>query len=1005
MNSSEPPFSASAPSVKSQSAFLRHQPRAAAAWRRAVFLLLFAASALQAAVPIVSSPTTLTAIPGITLAYQITASNSPTSFAATGLPSNWVIDPTSGVVQGVIAQAGTVGSTITFYVTAANASGNSAVVTVACAVVAQSTVSQQYRIGSTSGSAPVPFWVSSPVLPDDTVLVTGGRLLTSTVAHLAQLSNGNAGTPAYPALGFLPWGAVTPGTATSRSVHVGIPAAWSTGIYALRLANGSTVGPSILVNAPDPWFAMGDCGMEVSPGGTLYVAGHCLAYPGQTTTIALVNRGVIAARLTGTAFASDQRGWGYGVSATMPSVPCGLYEVWLHNGFGGANGWAKVADPLSVTPAFSWPSATVDFLSMSGTNDDAKMAAAKAAVPSSGGTILLPARTINLTASLVLPKTCRLKGQGKASTLLSFSGTCISPLITGVALGNFALEDLKIYAPASYIGTAVRYAYQPSYLPGWLKRVDVQLDAPVPPGGDDGNGGVSVWFLQTKDFTIEDCVFDSPFPVRGFDTVFGVRLSRCTINWREMSIQLYGMTTHVIVDNCTLNIRGDPTTNRWVEFSNPNPGIAFGAFKAGGGSIGGQYIKDVLLSNCTHTRDDHSYAMPGYVGYTSDGTNSIYTGPFSSSGTTLILPTLTLTMSGTEVAVYDWTGCRVSILEGTGAGQHRTVVSGATPGQTTLTIDRPWDVAPDSTSMIDIGCQLGNTLVIANDWSEARLIQHYFNGVNNTVAGGNVGSSDGQSTKCIPWSGVHYSGYFPDSQMQFLSINNRYGKVQYQDNPNASSAPFYTAQASFVVRDMRESSNGTVSALTRSGYVSGTNSANLPVRDFLIERVPGPVTYSKLNDYAKSYAVRLVDVAGTTLPSTAVRLSDTPYSLPVTVAQDYATWAAASGVAVNSGTSDADGDGRSNLLEYAFGTPPLIADSAQTTALDVENGSNVFRFTRPKWVTGIAYTLEGSDDLLAWTSLATQPAVESSTALTETLSASIAPGPAHYFLRLRVTSP
>jgi len=1005
MNTIDQQFSAVVRRAQSKSAFLRHQHRIAVVYQRTVFLLLIAAATLRAAVPVVSSPTTLTVIPGITIAYQITASNSPTSFAATGLPGNWAIDSTSGIVQGLIAQTATVGSNIAFNVTAANTSGTSAVVSVACNVVAQSVVSQQYRIGSTAGSAPVPFWVSAPVLPDDTVLVTGGRLLTSTVAQLAQLSNGDPGVPAFPTLGFLPWGAVTPGTATSRSVHVGIPAAWSTGIYALRLANGSTVGPSILVNAPDPWFAMGDCGMEVSPGGTLYVAGHCLAYPGQTTTIALVNNGAIAARLTGTSFASDQRGWGYAVSATMPAVPYGLYDVWLHNGFGGANGWAKLADPLSVIPLFSWPSATVDFESMSGANDDAKMTAAKAALPSGGGSILLPGRTINFTASIVLPKLCRLQGQSKTSTLLSFSGTCISPLITGVSGGNFALEDLKVYAPASYSGVGVQYAYLPSYLPGWMKRADVELDEAVPPGGDGTNGGVSVWFRQTKDFTMEDCVFDSPFPVRGFDTVFGVRLSGCTINWREMSIQLYGMTTHVIVDKCTLNIRGNPTTDRWVDFSNPNPGIAFGAFKAGGGSIGGQYIKNVLLSNCLHTRDDHSYAMPSYVGYTTDGANSIYTGTFSSSGTTLTLPSPTMTVSGTEVAVYDWTGCRASILQGTGAGQHRTVVGGATPGQTNLTIDRPWDVAPDSTSIVDIGCQVGNTLMIANDWSEARLIQHYFNGVNNTVAGGNVGSSDGQSTTCIPWSGLHYQGYFPNSQMQFLSIDNQYGKVQYQDNPVVSTAPFYTAQASFVVRDMREMNSGTVSALTRSGYVSGTNSAYLPVRDFLIERVPGPVTYSKLDDYGGSYAVRLVDIAGTALPTTAVRLSDTPYALPVTVAQAYSTWAAAYGLSAVSGTMDTDGDGRANLLEYAFGTSPLVADSTQVIALDFESGSYVFRFTRPQWVTGITYTLEGSADLHAWTSVAQQPSIESSTALTQTLSTDIAPGLAHYFLRLRVTSP
>ena len=637
------------------------------------------------------------------------------------------------------------------------------------------------------------------------------------------------------------------------------------------------------------------------------------------------------------------------------------------------------------------------------------MTAAKAAVPAAGGTIVLPGRTLSLTASLALPKLCRLSGLGKTVTLLAFASTCTSPLISGVARGSFALEDLTIHAPAAYTGVAVQYAYSPSALPGWMKRVDVQLEAPVPAGGSGNNNGVCVWLRQTADFTLEDCVLDSPIPVRGFDTVFGLRLSRCTMHWRESPLTLYGVTTHVIVNDCTFNLRGDPTTNRWVEFSNPNPGIAFGAFKAGGGSIGGQYINNVLLSNCLHTRDDHSYAMPGYVGFTSDGENSIYTGAFTASGTALTLPAPTLATSGGVAAVYDWAGCRASILDGTGAGQHRTVVTGATPGQTQLTLDRPWDVAPDSTSRIDIGCQVGNSLMIANNWNEARLIQFYFNGVNTTVAGGNVGSSDGQVTTCNAWSGYHYQGYFPDSQMQFLSINNRYGKAQYLNITSVGTAPYTqpnpAGEASFVVRDLRESTGGYVTAKTQSGYSNGTTAVGLPVRDFLIERVPGPLTYAAPADYAGSYAARLVDVTGTSLPATAVRLADTPYGQPVTIPQDYATWAAGYGSAADDPTSDPDGDGCPNLLEYAFGTSPLTANPTQPTTCHVAGGQCVLRFTRPKWVTGITYTLQRSNDLLSWTQADSQPTVESATATSETLAATVTAGGVRSFLRLSVTAP
>ena len=984
---------------------------ASASIRSSVIVLMSAAASLHAAVPVVSSQSSLTVVPGITIAYQIKATNAPTSYGATGLPPHWTINTTNGVVLGRVAQTGLIGTNIVFNVTATNASGSSAPLVVTCSVVPSAMASQQYRIGSTAAPAPVPYWVSAPVLPDDTVLVTGGRLLSSTLAHLAPLDNGAVGAPAFPTLGFVPWGVVIPGTATSRSLHVGIPATWNNGIYALRLANGSTTGPAILINAPDPWFAMGDGGMEVSPGGTLYVSGHCLAYPGQTTTIALVQNGTVVSTMIGTSFAKDQRGWGYAVFASVPSVPYGLYEVWIHNGFGGSNGWSKVTDPLSVIPPYSWPSPTVTFQNMAGATDDAKMAAAIAALPVGGGTIVLPGRTINFTASLVLPTTCRLKGQGKASTLLSFAGACVSPLVSNsiITRGNFALEDLKIYAPAAFTGVAVQFADLPGYLPGWLKHVDVQLDTPVPSGIVGLQAGVCVWLNKTTDFTMEDCVFDSIMPVRGVDTVFGLRLSRCTLNWRYNSLVLYGMTTHVIIDSCFFNIRGNPTTNRWVDFPNPNPGIQYEAAESGVGSPGGQYIKNVLLSNCFHTRDDHSFAMPNYVGFTSDGTTSIYTGLFTANGTTLTLQSPTLSILNGVAADYDWAGCRASILQGAGAGQHRTVVTGAISNQTNLTIDRPWDVAPDSSSVIDIGCQIGNTLMINNDWREARCIQLFFNGVNNTVAGGNIGSSDGQTTFCSIWSGYHYEGFYTNSQMHFISTNNQFGKVLYVNVVSAGLPPYtlpsYTAQASFIVRDMRESNSGSVTVATASGQMNGTTPLHFPVRDFLIERVPGPVTYSKIDDYGGSYAVRLVDVTGTALPTTAVRLSDAPYGDTVTIPQDYLAWAVGYGLPVNSSALDTDGDGSANLLEYAFGTSPITRSPPQTGSCVIGNKQGVFTFERPKWVTGVTYTLQWSSNLTTWTNAARQPTIVFSSATTDTLQAIIPATQTRYFLRIKVSYP
>jgi hypothetical protein len=74
--------------------------------------------------------------------------------------------------------------------------------------------------------------------------------------------------------------------------------------------------------------------------------------------------------------------------------------------------------------------------------------------------------------------------------------------------------------------------------------------------------------------------------------------------------------------------------------------------------------------------------------------------------------------------------------------------------------------------------------------------------------------------------------------------------------------------------------------------------------------------------------------------------------------------------AVSGFHADPDGDGRENLLEYALGFEPKIAESAFSPVLAVDGeGCLTLTYNRPKHVTGVTYLVEVTEDLAgSWAS-------------------------------------
>lgn len=548
---------------------------------------------------------------------------------------------------------------------------------------------------------PVVYWASDPVLPGEVVVAQGGGWGARPYLEVSWLKDGPAGSPAASAAPlFQKTATVWPLDSNPCAVKFLLPKAWKPGIYAFQVVDeqGRKSAPHYL-NEPNTWWLQGDWGREASPGGWLRVLGLGLSAEGKAQVLL---RG--AAKDVTVAPATHDP---YSLEVSLPStLSVGDYQVWVHNGRGGAAGWRE-AGSLRIQPHPAvWKSDLFDIRDYGAIPDDrfentaAVQAALDAAGANGGGIVYVPLGRFQIYGTLTLPPHVLLRGESPEKSMLYWRDRMI-PLPTLIqGTNNFGVQDLSVYASNHVEG--------------------ITSDAAAP-----GAGNI---FIKNVHLRMNRYMQIHPSPENHL--IFTQR----TKGW-DWALHLSGENVQVtdceIYSSCApFNIGGPHALLR-------NNKVSAGRF--GSWVLGGPYM--VCEDNVILGGDNQSWGGANYVGgylyfarnevgigmggdrelMTTDGGSCGYVGKVTQTEGVK----MTLARNMTWGSDRDWfrTHPAIFILEGTGAGQLRELKSF---DKNLIEIDRPWDIPPDETSVVRITTRNHHQLILDNTWTEGTIaIQGY----------------------------------------------------------------------------------------------------------------------------------------------------------------------------------------------------------------------------------------------------------------------------------------
>ncbi|NNM86161.1 MAG: right-handed parallel beta-helix repeat-containing protein [Phycisphaerales bacterium] len=565
------------------------------------------------------------------------------------------------------------------------------------------------------------FWASEPVRPNDAVLLAGSDLKAVTLIKVRRLDNTPLSASEKPTTTGR-YHTVKPLQATAQSLKFILPTTLKMGVFECVVKSPGW-SQTILLNTAHVWWIQGDSGTFSTPGGWLRTFGNSLSFgaPGEARLTAA--NGV---RLT----LRSPPGDGYALSFAIPStLPVGVYQVSVCNGL--RTTWSD-AGAWRIKSPKPWPSQVFNVMDYYGRSARKEMlrtlgnynpprdrtaaveAALKRAAHNGGGIVYFPPGKYSFTGQLNVPPDTILRGAGLGVTVLRFGQggfaldggngkrrltdhqTHVPPFL--MSGGAYRVEDMSLYVPRHFKG-GIRSGEHFQ-----MKHVRIRVDR--------------YWIRSGKE--------DNEVLLR---MAGSSRVTHCNILAQGMAITYSG--PDVLVAHNTIMAGKSPialgnSDGAIIEdnkFVSVDPQAYINLYGQG---------RNVYYA---HNRHVCEFEDESDFSFTFDGPGGAYLGKAAAvNGTTITLaqePTYPR-WAGEKSTL--WRRSVVAVLSGTGAGQYRFVT--ANHGRE-WRINRPFTIAPDSTSTLSIIPFRGHVLIIGNRFEDANWVNMGYGSSFNVICADN----------------------------------------------------------------------------------------------------------------------------------------------------------------------------------------------------------------------------------------------------------------------------